>query len=192
MTSATINRSQVPSVLTIIGLLIAAATLGALVWSIAYPARRIWPPKAYSVWTPIVVWVPTFALSGTLIALGVIGWGQMELPAWIRYGLGIPIVALSNIVVWSAVRKFGIAQTGGAEGTLKTDGLYRYSRNPQYVADALMVFGWLVLSSSPIALAVGILAIGVLMIAPFAEEPWLRERFGREFDEYCTRTRRYL
>ena len=180
------------AVLSIIGLLIAAATLGALVWSIAYPARRIWPPKAYSVWTPIVVWVPTFALSGTLIALGVIGWGQMELPAWIRYGLGIPIVVLSNIVVWSAVRRFGIAQTGGAEGTLKTNGLYRYSRNPQYVADAFMIFGWLILSASPNALAVGILAIAVLMIAPFAKEPWLRERFGREFDDYCARTRRYL
>lgn len=179
-------------VIVIIGLLIAAATLGALVWSIAYPARRIWPPKAYSAWTPIIVWVPTFALSGTLIALGVIGWGQMEMPAWMRYGLGIPIVVLSNIVVWSAVRSFGIAQTSGSEGTLKTDGIYRYSRNPQYVADAFMILGWLVLSASPSVLAVGILAIAVLMIAPFAEEPWLREHFGREFDDYCARTRRYL
>ena len=180
------------SVLIIIGFLIAAATLGALIWSIAYPARRMWPPKSYSAWTAIVVWVPTCALFGTLIALGVIGWGQMELSAWLRYGLGIPIVVLSNIVVWSAVQGFGIAQTGGAEGTLKTSGLYRYSRNPQYVADAFMVFGWLVLSASPIALVVGILAIATLMIAPFAEEPWLRERFGREFDDYCARTRRYL
>ena len=109
-----------------------------------------------------------------------------------RYGLGIPIVVLSNIVVWSAVRSFGIAQTSGSEGTLKTDGIYRYSRNPQYVADAFMILGWLVLSASPSVLAVGILAIAVLMIAPFAEEPWLREHFGREFDDYCARTRRYL
>jgi protein-S-isoprenylcysteine O-methyltransferase Ste14 len=180
------------AVLVIIGFLITAATLSALVWSIAYPARRIWPPKTYSAWTPIVVWVPTLALFGTLIALGVIGWGQMGLPTWLRYGVGIPIVVLSNVVVWSAVHRFGIAQTGGAEGTLKTDGLYRYSRNPQYVADAFMVFGWLILSASPIALVVGILAIAGLMIAPFAEEPWLRERFGREFNDYCARTRRYL
>jgi hypothetical protein len=112
------------AVLVIIGFLIAAVTLGTLVWSIVYPARRIWPPKTYSAWTPIVVWVPTLALFGTLIALGVIGWGQMGLPTWLRYGLGIPVVVLSNVVVWSAVQRFGIAQTGGAEGTLKTDGLY--------------------------------------------------------------------
>jgi len=180
------------SIIATIGFLIAAVTFGALVWSIVYPTRRIWPPKTYSVWTPILVWVPTFALSGAVIALGVIGWGQMELPAWMRYGLGIPIVVLSNIVVWSAVRRFGIAQTGGAEGTLKTGGLYRYSRNPQYVADVFMIFGWLILSASPNALVLGIPAIAVLMIAPFAEEPWLRERFGRKFDDYCARTRRYL
>ena len=180
------------SVLLIIGLLISAATLGALVWSIAYPAKRIWPPKAYSVWTPIVVWVPTFALFGTLIALGVIGWGQMELPAWMRYGLGIPIIVLSNIVVWSAVRKFGIAQTGGAEGTLKTDGLYRYSRNPQYVADAVMIFGWLVLSSSAATLLVGATSIFALLIAPLAEESWMKERYGRAYEAYMKVTPRYL
>ena len=111
--------------ITLTGFFIAAVTFAALVWSIAYPARRIWPPKTYNAWTPIVVWVPTFALFGAIIALGVIGWGQMELPAWMRYGLGIPIIVLSNIVVWSAVHRFGIAQTGGAEGTLKTNGLYR-------------------------------------------------------------------
>ena len=178
--------------ITLIGFFIAGVTLAALVWSVAYPAKRIWPPNTYSTWTPVFVWVPTFALFGTLIALGLIGWGQMPIPNWARFGLGIPIILVSNIVVWNEVRRFGIAQTGGAQGTLKTDGLYRYSRNPQYVADAFMIFGWLILSASPNALAVGILAITVLMIAPFAEEPWLREHFGREFYDYCARTRRYL
>ncbi len=180
------------SVLIIIGLLIAVATLGALVWSIACPARRIWPPKAYSVWTPILVWVPTFALFGTLIALGVIGWGQMELPVWMRYGLGIPIIVLSNIVVWSAVRGFGIAQTGGAQGTLKTDGLYRYSRNPQYVADACMILGWLLLSSSVAALLVGAAAITVLLFAPHAEESWMKERYGEAYEAYLKVTPRFF
>ena len=180
------------SVLIIIGLLIAVATLGALVWSIACPARRIWPPKVYSVWTPILVWVPTFALFGTLIALGVIGWGQMELPVWMRYGLGIPIIVLSNIVVWSAVRGFGIAQTGGAQGTLKTDGLYRYSRNPQYVADVFMIYGWLLLSSSAAALPVGATSSFALLIAALAEESWMKERYGRAYEAYMKVTPRYF
>lgn len=178
--------------ITLIGFFIAGVTLAALVWSVAYPAKRIWPPNTYSTWTPVVVWVPTFALFGTLIALGVIGWGQMPIPNWVRFGLGIPIIVFSNIVVWNEVRRFGIAQTGGAEGTLKTDGLYRYSRNPQYVADACMIFGWLLLSSSAAAVLLGVVGILLLLFAPFAEESWLRERFGRAFDDYCARTRRYL
>jgi protein-S-isoprenylcysteine O-methyltransferase Ste14 len=116
----------------------------------------------------------------------------MELPAWMRYGLGIPIVVLSNIVVWSAVLRFGIAQTGGAEGTLKTDGLYRYSRNPQYVADACMIFGWLLLSSSATALLVGAAAIFLLLLAPFAEESWMKERYGGAYEAYMKATPRFL
>ncbi|MGR3512273.1 MAG: methyltransferase family protein [Paracoccaceae bacterium] len=116
----------------------------------------------------------------------------MPLPAWMRYGLGIPTVVLSNIAVWSAVRRFGIAQTGGAEGTLKTDGLYRYSRNPQYVADAVMIFGWLVLSSSAATLLVGATSIFALLIAPLAEESWMKERYGRVYEAYMKVTPRYF
>ena len=109
-----------------------------------------------------------------------------------RYGLGIPIVVLSNIAVWSSVRRFGIAQTGGAEGTPKTDGLYRYSRNPQYVADAVMIFGWLVLSSSAATLLVGATSISALLIAPLAEESWMKERYGRVYEAYMKVTPRYF
>ena len=96
------------------------------------------------------------------------------------------------MAVWSAVRKFGFAQTGGAEGALKTDGLYRYSRNPQYVADASMIFGWLVLSSSAAALLVGATSIFALLIAPLAEESWMKERYGRAYEAYMKVTPRYF
>lgn len=178
--------------ITLIGFFIAGVTLAALVWSVAYPAKRIWPPNTYSTWTPVVVWVPTFALFGTLIALGVIGWGQMPIPNWVRFGLGIPIIVFSNIVVWNEVRGFGIAQTGGAQGTLKTDGLYRYSRNPQYVADACMILGWLLLSSSVAALLVGAAAITVLLFAPHAEESWMKERYGEAYEAYLKVTPRFF
>ena len=66
--------------LTVLGVGIAAATLAAIIWSIALPAQRLWPPRRYTHWTPISVWVPTFTLFGVLLALGVLGWGQVELP----------------------------------------------------------------------------------------------------------------
>jgi len=79
-------------------------------------------------------------------------WGEFYLPTWVRYWIGIPIIILANIAVWYEAGKFGMKQTGGAVGTLKTSGLYRFSRNPQYVADISMVLGWIILSCSPMTL----------------------------------------
>ena len=178
--------------LTLLGLGIAGATLAAIIWSIAFPAQRLWPPLRYTRWTPIVVWVPTFALFGVLLALGVLGWGQIELPQWVRIGLGIPLIVLGNVAVWLEVSRFGIPQTGGEVGSLQTDGLYRYSRNPQYVADTAMILGWMLLTAAPLVFVVGSLAIMVLLVAPMAEEPWLRKTYGLSYDQYCLRVRRFL
>lgn len=178
--------------LVFVGLGIAASTLGSILWSIAYPERRIWPPQQYSAISPMLVWVPTFSLFGILIVLGVLGWGDLAFPSWLRFGLGIPLIMIGNIVVWFEAAHFGVPQTGGAKGTLRTAGLYRYSRNPQYVADIAIVAGWIILSAAPWTIAVGLPAIMVLAIAPFAEERWMLEQYGQPYEEYRSRTRRFL
>ena len=178
--------------LVLSGLGIAAATLASILWSIVSPKRRIWPPQRYTAITPILVWVPTLSLFGVIIALGVLGWGILGFPDWLRFGVGIPLILFGNFVVWTEVANFGIAQTGGAKGTLKTTGMYRYSRNPQYMADMAIVGGWMILTSSPSALIVGTAAILVLIAAPFAEEPWLKDLYGSGFEEYRASTRRFL
>lgn len=178
--------------LIFLGLGIAAATLASILWSIAVPDRRIWPPRRYTVMTPVLVWVPTLSLFGILIVLGIWGWGDLPLAGWLRFGVGIPLILVGNFVVWSEVAHFGIPQTGGAKGNLRTAGMYRYSRNPQYVADIAIVGGWIILTSATPALIVGMAGILVLIAAPFAEEPWLKEEYGSEFEEYRASTRRFL
>lgn len=175
-----------------IGLAVSFATLVALLWSIALPERRIWPPKSYGPMTPVMVWGPTATIYLVIVALGVLDWGAIAFPAWLRYGIGLPVIVLTNIAVWYEVAKFGMRQTGGAEGTLRTDGLYRYSRNPQYVADALMIAGWLALCASWQALPVGLFGIVLFLIAPLAEEPWMKQHYGKSYTDYMTRVRRYL
>ena len=175
------------------GILIALCTLTAILWSVASPRRRIWPPQHYSDWiTPIVVWVPTFTLAGSLVWLGIDGWNELALPSWLRWGVGMPIIVIANLAVWSEVARFGMRQTGGAAGPLRTDGLYRWSRNPQYVADIAMVAGWLLLSASFYALPVGFLAIAVLLAAPFAEERWMEDRHGDPWRAYVATVRRFV
>ncbi|WP_424972925.1 methyltransferase family protein [Dinoroseobacter sp. S76] len=178
--------------LTCLGLGIALGTLAAILWSVAHPSRRLWPPDDYTTWTPFLVWIPTFTLFGILIVLGILGWGSLPLPAWVRFGLGVPLILFGNAAVWLEVSRFGIAQTGGAVGELRTGGLYRHSRNPQYVADLVMILGWMLFSAAPLVSVVGGAAILALLAAPFAEEPWLRAQYGSEFEGYASRVRRFL
>ncbi len=37
---------------------------------------------------PFLVWVPAFTLFGVLIALRVLGWGEVRLPSWLRNPYG--------------------------------------------------------------------------------------------------------
>ncbi|PWE34548.1 isoprenylcysteine carboxylmethyltransferase family protein [Pelagicola sp. LXJ1103] len=178
--------------LVTLGLVVAAMTLAAILWSIAFPDRRIWPPKRYTRLTPFLVWVPTFTLFGVLILLGVWGWADLAIPSWLRFGVGLPLILIGNVVVWMEVSHFGVPQTGGAKGTLRTEGMYRYSRNPQFIADICIVIGWMILSAAPWAMVVGLAGIVVLIAAPFSEEPWLKDQYGTAFEDYSKRVRRFL
>lgn len=178
--------------LIILGLGVAAMTLAAILWSIAFPDRRIWPPKRYTTLTPFLVWVPTFTLFGVLILLGVWGWADLNIPSWLRFGVGLPLILIGNVVVWMEVSHFGVPQTGGAKGNLRTEGMYRYSRNPQYMADIGIVIGWMILSAAPGAMVIGLAGIAVLFAAPFSEEPWLQDQYGTAFENYSARVRRFL
>lgn len=179
-------------ILILMGAGVSIGTLAAIIWSIIHPNNRLWPPRRYTRWTPFAVWTPTFILFAALLGLGILGWGTLEIPVTIRFGLGALLIIIGNLGVWSEVINFGVPQTGGAKGTLRTEGLYRFSRNPQYVSDILMILGWMLLSASSWACFVGIFSILVLLSAPFAEEPWLRKVYGDAYEKYFCRVRRFL
>lgn len=175
-----------------VALALAGLTLAAIIWSVIYPHRRIWPPQSYGPHTPVIVWGVTYALFGAIIALGLLGWGEASVTGPLRYALGPLLIFLGNLAVWSEVIRFGLPQTGGAVGQLKVDGLYRFSRNPQYVADIAILVGWALLCASVVAIPVIVVGILVLLIAPFAEESWLEEQYGQAYQDYKATVRRYL
>ena len=175
-----------------IALALAGLTVAAMGWSAMYPHRRRWPPRSYGPHTPVIVWGVTYALFGLIIALGIISWGEAPIAKSLRYVLGPLLILLGNVAVWSEVIRFGLPQTGGAVGQLKVDGLYRYSRNPQYLADIAILIGWALLCASVVAFPAIVTGILVLLIAPFAEEPWLEENYGQTYLDYKATVRRYL
>jgi len=86
----------------------------------------------------------------------------------------------------------GIENTYGADESLVTDGLYRYSRNPQYVAS---IMGYIGIGAAAGSWTIwGLVALAVLIYAlmPLAEEPWLRKRFGEVYDDYMKTTPRFV
>jgi protein-S-isoprenylcysteine O-methyltransferase Ste14 len=65
-------------------------------------------------------------------------------------------------------------------------GLYRFVRNPMYVAVLVLVAGWaLAFGSVPMGLYLLVLAVGFHLRIRFGEEPLLRIRFGAQWNAYA-------
>ena len=72
-------------------------------------------------------------------------------------------------------------------------GLFAHCRNPLYVGNFLILLGVGIASNSVVFLSVGVpffLFAYWAIIA--AEESYLRNKFGQDFDDYCTRVNRLL
>ena len=88
----------------------------------------------------------------------------------------------------------GLRQLWGEEPRLLVRrSLYGYSRNPMYLGVVSAILGQAVLFRS---LAVAVYGFGLFcffhLIVTLVEEPHLRARDGKSFDEYCRSTPRWL
>ncbi|MEM1344191.1 MAG: isoprenylcysteine carboxylmethyltransferase family protein [Pseudomonadota bacterium] len=115
---------------------------------------------------------------------------------WLLWPGRVLIVVGIGAMIWAAV-SFYRAQTTivphRAPSALVEDGPYRYSRNPIYLADLVILAGWALSLGAPAAL---------LLLAPFyqvlqhrfvlLEEAALRARLGEEYAAFCSRTRRWI
>lgn len=176
----------------IVGSIAGFYLLAAFGWSIAFPERRIWPPKQATTGIKFRVWLAAIAIFGATFVLGIVNWNSFDWPALVRWSIGPVLIVAGNVVAWMGVQKIGFDATSGEVAELKTDGLYRYSRNPQYVADMAILVGWAVLSASGWAAFIAIVGVLVLAAAPFAEEPWLEDTYGTDFRTYKSKVRRYI
>ncbi len=179
-----------------ISILLGAVSMGgllcAILWSIKFPRRRLWPVTRTTFFNQTWVWGATILGFVSIIILGITDWNSFEWPSLLRWGLGGTMIVAGNLLVWTEVSGMGWKATSGAVDKLKTSGAYKYSRNPQYVADICIIVGWVILSASLDAVPLAILGIIVLALAPLAEEPWLEGTYGEEYKSYKSHTPRYL
>lgn len=125
--------------------------------------------------------------------------------AWARFArltlqwpIGLVLVALGTVALLWCVRDFYLSGKGtlapwAPPQHLVVVGLYRYSRNPMYVAVAVILFGWAAAfrSAGLLAYALAIVVAFHLRIV-FGEEPWLARRYGAAWQQYTRRVRRWF
>jgi protein-S-isoprenylcysteine O-methyltransferase Ste14 len=124
------------------------------------------------------------------------GWGGGFPAAWNLAGL-VPLAFGAGLLAWVAVvgwrdvpERVKLGSTGNY---LVTHGPFRFTRNPMYVGEFSLWFGWAFLFGS-LAVALGFLALVVILrslIVPW-EERSLRRRLGERYRMYAAKTPRWF
>ena len=147
----------------------ARAAVGSLVFLAVVPgvvAGLIpWLLTGWSVRAPLPVWLPLRVVGAVLVVGGVV----VLLQAFARFvveGLGTP------------------APVAPTE-TLVVGGLYRYVRNPMYLAVGAIIVGQALLLGQLVLVAYAVVFFAVVVaFVRLYEEPTLRRRFGPSYEAY--------
>ncbi|WP_093966940.1 methyltransferase family protein [Actibacterium lipolyticum] len=137
-----------------------------------------------------------------LAFFGVTAWGQSRLLPAFSFGkwadwVGTALVGAGVLIAVSAILQFFGNRTSviprRTPRTLIRTGIYRLTRNPIYLADA-MVLGGLILRWDAVLSVVLVPVFMAVIHRRFikGEEMRIREEFGEAFDAYASRVRRWL
>lgn len=136
------------------------------------------------------------AVAYSLNARSVDWFGRIALlDSLIAQGLGVAAIMLSAVcIIWGELslgRSFRVALPESKQ-SLVTHGIYRYIRNPLALSVGLLALGVLLVAPSWLALISLILNVAGYEWKIRIEEAYLREAYGAAYAAYCARTGRYL
>ncbi len=114
--------------------------------------------------------------------------GYNEFFAFIIFILGLTATIISLINLGSSTR-LGLP-TDTTE--LKTDGIYRLSRNPMYLGFNLLTLSSIIYTLNIVVILLGLYSIIIYHFIIRGEEKYLTERFGDAFSNYKKNVRRYI
>lgn len=128
-----------------------------------------------------------YQLSTVALLLGI-------LVAWVRtaplalFGTGLLLYLAGLALLAAAVRDFAAPAPGG----MRRQGLYRFSRNPMYLAYFVFFVGCALLVQSPLLLAItAVFQLSAHWVI-LAEERWCIRQFGQDYIRYMAEVRRYF
>ncbi|HET8951492.1 MAG TPA: DUF1810 family protein [Solirubrobacteraceae bacterium] len=119
------------------------------------------------------------------------GWQVQGSFAWPPVRVGGAVLAAAGVVVLlHAFVSFVVEGLGTPAPVAPTDrlvvgGLYRYVRNPMYVAVAAIIVGQALILGQPILIVyAAVFAVTVASFVHWYEEPTLRRQFGEQYETY--------
>lgn len=100
-----------------------------------------------------------------------------------------------SLLLWSIVsfrQSFRVGIDANHADALVTDGIFGFSRNPIYVAFAVILIGEFLILPNWITLIYIVAATWLFHRQVLREEEYLRAHYGQTYLDYCNRVRRYL
>ena len=134
-----------------------------------------------------------YCVNGAFVGISI--WGPVGVPpmrgvAWLGVPLMVGGLALT-VLAMDCFRQFS-RWLGNATPGLKTGGLYRYSRNPQFVAYGALILGAVIAWGNPL----GVLGLASYLALAYAvariEEEHLARIYGQDYLDYCARVPRFV
>lgn len=145
------------------------------------------PPLVVVAIAALGIWL----MPGLLPGLSVPGWaGVAGLGVFVGVGA---LVCIAGVVAFVRAKTTVNPHKPDEASELVSSGVYRVTRNPMYLGFALALVGWALFQGSLWGLvwvAAFVVYLDRFQIRP--EERALAAAFGRTFEDYCARVRRWL
>jgi protein-S-isoprenylcysteine O-methyltransferase Ste14 len=116
---------------------------------------------------------------------------------WFRF-VGVLLIAAGLLVLLDSFARFALQGLGTPAPIFPTrhlvvSGLFRYVRNPMYLAVVMLILGQGVFFGSICILEYGVVVwVGFNLFVLLYEEPTLRKTFGLEYQEFCANVPRWI
>lgn len=156
----------------------------------ARPQPSGWRPWHWLQRTPVRTFVvyPVLVAAFELIRRG----GTLPLLPW-----GVPLL-LWGYLQYRLVGRYRGQSGGGGPGLerppqrLVTEGPYRYTRNPMYLGHLIFMTGLAITFRSWLAVAILVISAVWFDWRVRGDEARLRALFGKPYDDYCGRVKRWI
>lgn len=144
-----------------------------------------------------VSWSEAFTIAGWLLCivmlLGIAGGTNSSAVGQIDVFGAVLFVVGSWMNSYSEYARHVWKQQPENRGHLYTEGLFRYSRHPNYLGDLISFSGLCLISGAWVTAAVPLLMLcGFVFVNIPVLDSHLHDRYGDAFDEYARRTRKLI